>query len=593
MVKSALWGSHHDVEECCVQNTELLVKELGVYFEDHDVEGQERNPFNDLQGIDAHRHAVEKCDTLIHVNRMQLEVMRRATQRKQEDLKALIAERSRIVARADIDIAHNSIPTLPNETIAQILSYLYWMEHGQRDRWNTGGRIPLRDTTLQRLISDSATSDNWRNFIQQQIPIAIVCDGSSAALIGNGDARLIGHYPTTIPTRTLQAEENSGEILARRSTTIYANLSEKNGIEELEEIREYPWYSLVLASNEQGSSKELTGKFVQRFVGELANLHRLEIRPRGLVDQSAPVWNFNEDENSLLQSNLESNLRVVRAPSGLLPDLRPILNNVAILDIAINFGDPDTITARESVNALLEGLSHYSSTLTVLKLAPARDTSFRCGTIFHLRSRSPSIGEDTTSSRPKKPRLCRVAFPHLEQLKLSLPMPTIHDILSAVDCILLSRLDIAVYESWVSSSMHRHSPRDAVREISTSFIHNIFPKLRSFVVRLDFALVLRSYESLEAPDDSGDWLLPMLDSLELHINNWTEEALLESAGRVIINRLKTVSTTSIRSIRVTGIYGFSVGDPGQLYDLYRKHFNAFKLFVPEVIISEDASGDTW
>ena len=85
----------------------------------------------------------------------------------------------------------------------------------------------------------------------------------------------------------------------------------------------------------------------------------------------------------------------------------------------------------------------------------------------------------------------------------------------------------------------------------------------------------------------------MLDSLELHINNWTEEAVLESAERVIINRLKTVATESIRSIRITGVNGGSVGGFGKLYTLFGKHFDTFRFFVPEVIISDDQSSDTW
>ncbi|KLO18166.1 hypothetical protein SCHPADRAFT_993774 [Schizopora paradoxa] len=600
ILKSERWRCHHPNEDYCAQNTELLLKHLDAFFTDTtpDIEGLEGITFDESHGIDAHRHAVDKCDVLIRINRMQIEVMRRAMKRKQEDLNALVAERSRLISLIDrkITFIDKPLPTLPNETIAQILSYLYSVEERDPDVWPTDDP---EETTLQRLVLDSSLSSGWRNFIRRQVPVVIKCHCSRAEYADRrtGNVHLVGDYPRVLSVEELQGEEDLDNVMGGLSTTIFADLSEEKDMEELEEIRGYPWRNLVLASDERGSSKEVTGKFVRRFGRELAYLHRLEIQPRHLTDQSAPLWNSSEADDFIRQGNLAPKLRVVRAPSGLLPCLRPILNNVAILDIAINFGDPYNAAARDSVNALLEGLANYSDTLTVLKLAPVRDHSMRCLTDVRIRARSPSLGpgDDPSSIKSKHPRLCRVAFPNLKQLKLRLSAPTTHDILSAVDCTSLSHLDITVSETWVDNSRRRGRPKETTQEISTSFLHSIFPKLMSLAIRLDSTSLLRSYESLEAPDKSGEWLLPKLVSLELYIYNWTEDALLESAERVIINRLKTAATESIRSIRVTVEAGVSAGGPGQLYNLFSKHFDTFRFFVPDVIISDsdDQSSDTW
>ncbi len=109
---------------------------------------------------------------LIHIKSMQLEVFRRAIEVNQDDLNALVEERSSLLTQADIKHASKSLPTLPIETIAQIFSYLYWMEH----------LVSLSDnkTTLQRLLNDSGTTVNWRNVIQSQIPIQVSIVGAGA-----------------------------------------------------------------------------------------------------------------------------------------------------------------------------------------------------------------------------------------------------------------------------------------------------------------------------------------------------------------------------------------------------------------------------
>ncbi|KLO18167.1 hypothetical protein SCHPADRAFT_993775 [Schizopora paradoxa] len=603
--KSERRRCHPSNDDYCAQNTELLLKHLDDLFADmtRDVEGQGGTAF-ESHGIKTHRHAIDKCDMLIHLTRMQLEVMRRSVKHNQDGLDALVAERSRLIRHVDGEIASKPLPTLPNEIIAQILYFLYWVEDGRdHDGWPTRGRMAAKNTTLQRLIADSAASPGWRDFVQRQIPLVIQCHGSMAEYANsiNGNTGLVGYYPTVfLVSEVEEAEERLGYSLSSHLTTIFANLSESTDMEELEEIRRFPWHSLVMKSDEIGSSEKLTRDFVQRFRSKLANLYQLDLQSESISDQKAPTptsnWIVGEDEE--LITNFASKLRVVRAPSGLIPSLRPVLRNVALLEIAIDFGDPDTVAARESVNVLLEGLAPYSNTLTVLNLVPARDFNNRCGTIHDMRSvriaRFRSIGEDPSSvesvqTAPEYPRLCRVAFPHLKQLKLSLPVPVIHDILSAMDCTSLSHLKIAISDIWSGDSMHPHLPRATIQEISPEFIQGVVPKLNSIAIRADyFYPMLRFYESLEAPDDTGEWFLPMLDSVELHVKDWQEVNLLVSAKRLVLNRLNTVTTKSIRSIKITG--------PSEsLYSLCSKHIDTFKLFVPEVITCfHPWSGiDTW
>ena len=60
---------------------------------------------------------------LMHVKGMQLEIARRAVQEKQDELKELAAEKSKVVARANERRDPAPLPTLPNEILAQIISH--------------------------------------------------------------------------------------------------------------------------------------------------------------------------------------------------------------------------------------------------------------------------------------------------------------------------------------------------------------------------------------------------------------------------------------------------------------------------------------
>ena len=89
------------------------------------------------------------------------------------------------------------------------------------------------------------------------------------------------------------------------------------------------------------------------------------------------------------------------------------------------------------------------------------------------------------------------------------------------------------------------------------------------------------FESLAHPDRTGEWLLPALDSVQVRINNWQEETLLESMERLVVGRLNTNATKSIRCITLTAEVYLSFEGFGPLF---KKRIDTFRLFVPEVIV---------
>lgn len=533
---------------------------------------------------------------LIHIDHMQVEVIKRMMNRKQDGLNALIQKRFDLINSANNQIGSKRLPTLPDETIAQILSHLCWAEDDLI--------LSNDQTTLQRLVADRDTPRFWKSLIEREAPIAIASSGSKSEAVGN--AHLVGPAPKLLPMH--QSNAVWKDLMEMRKTTIFATLSERPDMDELEGIRQFPWHSLVLTSKEYGSSEDIMKIFMQRFGHELAALDHLDILPSdtyNVVGRSGPVWDPSDGKAFEARIHPAPRLRVVRAPSRLLPCLRPILTNITILDVTIDVGDPQSAAVRARINVLLEGLAHYSNTLTNLTLTNIA-YKVRRGNYYFMQGVTRTNPSSTDDHPSVEAAITQVPFSQLTRLKLSFDERTIQNILSAVRSPSLSHLSVTAsglrFTSEIESRNTSFQPPRCMRRSQSSNSSQYGLTLLLYVSRLthpkeekqlisQFSTyqLTQFYDTLATVDENGTWLLPKLDSLELQIENLTEDVLLESIGRVAINRLRS-AIQSIRFVKVTGLDKFSESPANSLFS---KHIDSLKLFVPEVIVRVDRSSDTW
>ncbi len=348
---------------------------------------------------------------------------------------------------------------------------------GNRDRWPSHCH-PDEETTLQRLLNDRGTTVDWVNLIHSQIPIAIANIGSMGLVDGNPN--LVGPRPRVFSSHQLNG--NSEDLLKRPSTTMFVNMRDwPKLLQDLEEVRRLPWHNLVISAYAPGSAETVMNSFMQNFGRKLADLHRLEVHPfhhDSVLDTGAPPWAPREGEDFDGRQFLAPKLRIARVPPRLLPGLRPILYNVAVLETGISV-DPESRHARTIIAVFLERLEPYSGTLISLTLTNSERQSNR-------QSRAP-IRQDPSSN--PEPRERRVSFPLLKRLQLiSFAECTVQNVLSVMDCPSVSHFSL---------STRMYTPMDDRRNvcISAALLHNSFPVLRR--IAMDF------WDSSVRPCNSG------------------------------------------------------------------------------------------
>jgi len=513
-----------------------------------------------LMPIEAHRQAMDKISLKIHVKSMQLEVFRRAIESNQDELNTLVEERSSLLMRANTQFTSKSLPTLPIETIAQIFSYLYWMEDGVSLIYNNN------KTTLQRLLADSGASVGWRNLIHSQIPIQVTIANSYAHGRELANPNLGGLHPRTFLTH--QLNDITADILNNPSTTIFAHMSEWQKLEEgFESIRQFPWRKLVIvlhAGSESPEKKtEILKTFILNFGRKLADLDHLEfyLIPDNigvLLDAGALARDLDAYQI------LAPKLRVARLLSQMLPGLRPILSNITVLRVEartsshpISLGD-----------VFLERLEPYSSNLISLTLT-IFDASGNRRRFIHTNN--------VAEAANLKPRERRASFPRLKQLKLeSFAEYLIQDVVSAVDCPSLSHFSFTT----------KINQRNDRIQVALALLHTSFPKLEC--IAMSFGNTSRDAQflaGLATPDGSGSWLLPALSSIEFSFKT-VDFSLLKTLTRVVLNRLSSGATKSIHSIFIARLEGLP-------HSAMRADINTLRLLVPEVIIKFDSNGGRW
>lgn len=366
---------------------------------------------------------------LMHINSIQLEILRRATQQKQDESKALVTQKFEVTSLIDGQRTPpiKLLPTLPNETIAQIFSYLYWFEDDRRP----GHPVEPEDgTTLQRLLDDDDINDEWKNLINEQIPCLLKTSGADANLRVFGPH--LGPHPTILSIRDLHRDTE--DIVERSSTTIVVNLSKgMQAIEDLECIRQKTWHNVFIS--EFGEIKTSTEPMdaikalVQKFGKKLAGLDRLELYE---TSQNTFANNLEANGGALTEDSgsevLSLQLAHAHLPTHFLPIFHPILSSISELEttVPVLFGADEMSSDLDGLFQALASCSDSLSSLTIMNAQSA-----------------------LTVNRPREG--CHLLFPQLKRLCLNaFTKDNILDVLSAMSCPLLSHFTLNMYVKLLS-----------------------------------------------------------------------------------------------------------------------------------------------
>ncbi|KLO15439.1 hypothetical protein SCHPADRAFT_902336 [Schizopora paradoxa] len=557
---SGLWTCHRSIEAFCAQRTEELLHSVDALVAEIrcEVDAVNNPVLMDNNGcaplvptsIKDQRDASDRIRMLMHVNSIQLEVLRRATQHKQDEANALATQKSNLTAQIDESRTPSVLPTLPNEIIEHIFSYLYWLEDS---------RLPDHPadsgTTLQKLLADDDTSDEWKKLINRQIPCLLKTSGADANVQMFGP--YLGPHPRVMSFQDLTRETN--DIVGRPSTTIVINLSDgMQTTEILEGIRHKPWNDVFISgfgeTRASVSPSEVIKSLVEKFGEKLAGLNRLQ-----LVENS---WStFNETFHAYAGASTDASgtglpppeLAHIRAhlPPRLLPLFRSVLHSVSNLETII----PSSFDSGEmmsDIDALFQEsrLALCSNNLSSL-------------TITNVLSSLPS-------GKARKRR--RLSFPRLKHLCLkSFTKGNILDVLGAMDCPSLSHFTL-ILQTIPPSDMDPREDREC--PVTASLLHKMFPNLEFISAGLgELDADAQFLSGLACPDESGNWMLPLLDSMKFQSRyvTFAQLPLLKALTKVVINRLRSEATRDIRYLSIPEFEGAGSGD-----------CDALRLFAPEV-----------
>ncbi|KLO15441.1 hypothetical protein SCHPADRAFT_938680 [Schizopora paradoxa] len=564
---SSLWTCRRSIEASCSQRTEAVLDFVDALFEDMRdeadnaqkftwIDGDERASFKDAS-IKDRRLAVDGIRTSMHMKSMQLEIFRRAVQHKQDEIKALAVEESKIIAWERH--CPTPSPNLPNEILAKIFSHLYWSESKFRPMLAYTDLLVVDNrTTLQKLLDDGDTTDEWKNLINQQIPCIVTTFGISE--IWMAFEPHFGPHPRVLPVRDLH--EDLEGALERPTTTIVVNLSEKlKMMEDLESIRHKPWRNVFIAQFGDESSStapmEAIKGIVQNFGDKLAGLDRLTFYELSsntydttLLARALVEANESEGQASKLELSYAS------LPSHLLPAFHPILSNISHLETTILMAhDPD-------VGAL--GIGHCFQLLVLCS-----NTLSSVAIVNHHNS---ILAPGRTRARM---RLREISFPRLNKLSLSsFTEDIVLEILSAMHCPSLRHFTLSTFPalSICSSQLRTNSESDGRN--SAKFIHNLFPNLEYISVGFgEFDQDAQFLSDLANPDESGNWIFPLLDSMSFEPSYATlhQLPLLKALTKMVINRMRSTGAKNISYLSLPEFKGAESAD-----------CDALRLFVPGV-----------
>ncbi len=125
-----------------------------------------------MPSVEGRRLAIDKIDSLLRLESLRLDVLRRVMDRKQEDIQDLMDDRCTHLKQANEQLASSlagkPLPSLPSEIIVNSLYYLDSETEETR-------------STVQHFIKDPSTPVSLRLLITRDIPVVVACPGRGVA----------------------------------------------------------------------------------------------------------------------------------------------------------------------------------------------------------------------------------------------------------------------------------------------------------------------------------------------------------------------------------------------------------------------------
>lgn len=410
---------------------------------------------------------------LMHINGLQLEVLRCTTQRKVDEKDELASAKCNLIARSNDICIPAPLPDLPNEILARIFEHLYWLESTVTPKPTSDPGSPSEGfSTLQRLLHDDGTTPEWRSFINRQIPCVVATSDIEEVKVMPRLRLRLGFSPKLLSL--LDLVENPEDILESQSTTILFNMDEPSkGIEELEYIRHKPWYNLLILQNKRERNPEskmirAIEDLVQRFGDKLANLDELDFLENSpsVAFTLADSWSSTQVEAISLKG-IVLKLARIRLPSQFLIGLhtRGILSNITTLKTQMPI--VEALEPMMHIESFFQALAVVSSTLTCLSVSAA-SSEYRLLPIKFLSTDN------------------HISLPQLKKLYLySFTEGCLLQLLGAMQCRSLSFL------TFTEAAWGNSSDKGIKGSLSVSFLHNRFPNLASISVCLGVGLPVR------------------------------------------------------------------------------------------------------
>lgn len=414
---------------------------------------------------------MDKTGLLINLVNIQVEVLRRVMERKQEDLMNLASEKSVHLTNANNQLQSKLLPSLPVEIITQIFCSLYFIESSEKRP---------RNSTLWALMDDSRTPTDWQRFIQDCIPTMATETRLSADWSElHPDSRLtiqslLGAQPNNISPGVINSIASS----SLPATVLMIANDWPILTERWDDLCQIPWHCLVLADSFDGSRTEgfelaMLNEVVEKFRRKLSEIDSLVVSTNEL---EGPVSKYKKEqdeeydhpyiEDQLVARNRKVHvpkLRTASLPLRLLrnPGLRPYLNLLTELEVDI----PSDVQAQKmKFDRICVDLQPFSATLVKLRLSDVRRSfrwrfSHNFGNPYEL----PSIDGS----------FCQTLFPKLRSLSLKNFVGCIAwDAIRCLDCPLLTELSINL---------------DTFDDISEDFpsaasLHGRFPSVQTIIL---------------------------------------------------------------------------------------------------------------
>lgn len=415
--------------------------------------------------LDGHRLAIDGIDSLLRLEGLKLDVLRRAMDCQQETIHTLNGDRCTHLKLADECLASavtsRPYPFLPEEIIVRICNFLYYL----------GGEES--QSTARRFVDDPDTPDSWRRLILRDIPV--VFSGESEFETHRDPyfslrvANIVGWDPVVYSMHQLS---NNDVRLHGRSITLLVNPKGWQALaEELPKICQFPWRNLILSLDLFWNGEDrmaIMNTFIQNYGHKFACLDRLDIYPfldNSITTDEDRLW---DPLHVLETQDIVPKLRSALLHLSLLPILHQFLSAITTLEIGIP-GDESALSMNfTDVYNILKPLAN-----TLVSLILRDDTRNSRWTQESRPRNGDAVSFPVTNVHGNY-----VTFPQLKRLDLNqIAECIIVHAIRILDCPSLS--EITIRTGWDEHKGDVECPR-----FSASLLHQMHPSLECVTVAL-------------------------------------------------------------------------------------------------------------